>query len=117
MTGPGSPFVAYHQSTTSADGARRLHTEAGFIRSVGDDTVEMVVAQATGLVEVLTGSTVGAALRLESQQVGRTPTALAVTQVVRVLEVAGDLLTYQVNMGMNGEAPAPHLSGRLVRVG
>jgi hypothetical protein len=116
MTHQGGAFVAYHQTTTTLDASKSLHTEAGFIRPGPGGTVEMVVAQATGLVEVHVGSIIDQCLRLESMTVGRTPTALTVTKVVRIIEVTDAVLTYRVDIAMNDEQAAPHLEARLHRI-
>jgi hypothetical protein len=116
MTHQGGPFVAYRQTTTTPDASRSLHTEAGFVRAGPGGTVEMVVAQATGLVEVHAGSITGRALRLESTTIGRTPTALTVTKVIRAIQVIDDVLTYRVDIGMHDEPAAPHLEARLRRI-
>lgn len=116
MTHQGTPFVAYRQTTTTPDVTRSLHTEAGYLRPGTAGTVEMVVAQATGLVEVHAGSVTEQRLRLESLTVGRTPTAIAVTKVVRVIEVTDTVLTYRVDIAMHDERPAPHLAARLHRI-
>lgn len=72
MTHQGNPFMAYHQTTTTPDAARSLHTEAGYLRPGAAGTVEMVIAQPTGLVEVHAGSITDQSLRLESMTVART---------------------------------------------
>ena len=117
VTHQGGPFLAYRQTTTTPDGTRSLHTEAGYLRPGPGGAVELVVAQPTGLVEVHVGTVTGEALRLESITVARTPTALAVTKVVRVIEVAAGVLAYQVDIAMHDERAAPHLAARLQRVG
>lgn len=115
-THQGGPFIAYHQTTTTLDGTKKLHTEAGYIRAGPEHTIEMVIAQPTGLVEVHTGLLVGQRLDLRSLSVSRTPTALAVTNVVRLVEVTGQVLDYQMNLAMHDEPVAPHLTAKLQRV-
>lgn len=117
MTHEGTPHLAYRQVTATPDGARSLHAEAGYLRARPEGTVEMVVAQATGLVEVHSGSVAGQRIELRARSVGRTPTALAVTEVTRVLEVTASVLSYRVGIAMHDEQVAPHLEARLWRVG
>jgi hypothetical protein len=116
MTHQGSPFVAYRQTTRTLDGTRSLHAESGYLRPGVEGTVEMVVAQPTGLVEVHSGGVSQQRLWLESLSLGRTPTALPVTKVIRKIEVSGSVLTYRVDMAMSDEPVSPHLAARLHRV-
>jgi hypothetical protein len=116
MTHQGTPFVAYSQTTTSPDASRSLHAEAGYLRPGPAGTVEMVVAQATGCVEVHVGDINAQHIRLRSLTMGRTPSALPVTKVVRVVEVTNSVLTYQVDIAMNNEPLSPHLAARLHRI-
>ncbi|MHB1711154.1 MAG: heme-binding beta-barrel domain-containing protein [Acidimicrobiales bacterium] len=116
FTHQGGPFVTYRQTTSSLDGSRTLHAETGYLRPLPDGSLELVLAQPTGLVEVHTGTVVGYRIALRSVGIGRTPTALEVTDVARVIEVRDDALTYQLELAMHREQLAPHLAGRLQRV-
>lgn len=51
---PNKPFFRYEQRTTSPDGAP-MHQELGYIRFLGGDEVEFVLAQPTGQAEALFG--------------------------------------------------------------
>lgn len=116
FTHQGGPFVTYHQATSTLDGSRKLHTETGYLRPRPDASIELVLAQPTGLVEVHTGSVNGDRIALRSVNIGRTPSALEVTDVARVIEVLEDVLTYQLDLAMHHEPLAPHLAGQLHRV-
>lgn len=84
----GKPFIAYTQRTRGPDGP--LHAEAGYIRCLDDGSVEMTIAQPTGIAEIYTGTLDGQRLNFESAWVGRTPTAKRVDQVGRTIEVSGN---------------------------
>lgn len=117
FTEQGGPFIAYRQSTSTLEGDRKLHAEAGYLRPGPDQSLEMVLAQPTGLVEVHTGRVTGQRIALRSVSVGRSPRAVAVTDVARVIEVTGPVLAYHLDLAMNGEPLAAHLEARLHREG
>ncbi len=112
----GRPFLAYGQTTTDAVDGRPLHTETGYWRIVGPDRAEAVIAQPTGIAEVLAGTVSAGVVRLRSTDVARTPTAKEVTVVERVLTVDGDALRYELSMAAVGQAFTLHLTGELRRV-
>jgi hypothetical protein len=114
---PAGTYLTYAQSTTAADGRRPLHAETGYLRPGTDGTVELVVAQPTGLVEVHTGTVDGHHLSLRSTLVQGAPRALQVTSVARRIWVDGDHLRYQLDLATGDEALAPHLEGELDRIG
>lgn len=109
------PFLTYAQQTWHAGDGRPMHSEVGYLRAVGDDAVELVLAQPTGFVETHAGRFAGGRLDLAPLTVTPTPTALPVTTVQRLVEVTGDVLTYLLRMGMNGEPAADHLRAELRR--
>jgi hypothetical protein len=114
LAGGERPFLTYHQSTWAADG-KPLHTEAGYLRPVTEGSVEFVVAQPTGIVEVHAGAVREGRVELRSVRVEHAPTALNVTEVTRTMWVVGDELSYEVALAMNDEDLAPHLAGTLHR--
>ena len=116
FTHNGGPFIAYRQRTSTVDGSRPLHGESGYLRPGADHSIEMVVAQPTGIVEALTGSFADGRCDLLSSVVSRAPTAINVTAVARTFQVDGSVLTYRLDLAMNDEALAPHLEARLERV-
>lgn len=114
----GKPFLAYGQRTRHADDNRPLHAETGYWRchtAGGQDVVEVVLAHPTGIVEVQQGPFDGRVFDLASVQLGATPTAKNVTQVVRRFELVGDELRYTVAMAAVGQPLTHHLEAVLLR--
>lgn len=114
FTHVGKPFLFYHQRTWGADG-RPLHTEAGYLRPVGADGAELVIAQPTGITEIHAGPLEDRTLRLRSLQVGLTPTAVDVRSTARTITVAGDELRYELDMAAVGQPMQFHLEATLLR--
>jgi len=115
---PGKPFLTYTQRTT-ATGGGALHTEAGYLRAISASEVELVVAQPTGVTEVLSGTLVatasGARAELRSLGVGLTPSAKEVLATARTLWWDEEELGYEVAMAAVGHPLTHHLSARLTR--
>jgi THAP4-like, heme-binding beta-barrel domain len=116
FTHNGKAFLVYSQRTEAIDTAQALHGEAGYLRSVGDGRVEFVIAQPIGFAEISLGRVTGQRIDVESQSVGRTPTAKAVTSVSRSIWLDGDTLHYELKMGMEGVPLARHLVASFRRV-
>ncbi len=116
----GKPFLAYTQKTRDAETDLPLHAEAGYLRPDGVDRAEFVVAQPSGIVEVLHGSVSTAdgllTLQLTTSSVTVTNTAKEVTAVRRTLTVNGDEMAYQVDMAAVGQPMQRHLEATLLRV-
>lgn len=110
----GKPFLAYHQKTWAPSG-EPLHTEHGYLRPVGQDRAELVIAQPTGVTEIHEGTVAGQRLELRSIDVGLSPTAKSVTAVARALEVADDTLSYRLEMAAVGRPLQYHLEASLAR--
>ena len=113
----GKPFISYRQGTRHAGTGLPLHAESGYLRPVGTDRVELVVAQPSGIVEVHEGTVDGTTLRLRSTSVLTTPTAKTVTAVERDLRIAADQLDYDVSMAAVGLELQHHLNATLTRQG
>ena len=111
---PGKPFVTYLQRTKGADGSP-LHTESGYVRSPSEGVAEFVVAQPTGITEVLSGTLVDQRIDLTSTVVGVAPTAVEVDAVQRRMWVEGDTLRYVLDMAAVGQPMAIHLEATLHR--
>ena len=79
-----------------------MHAETGYLRVVGDDQVEFVIAQPIGFAEISPGRISGTRIDVESSTVGRTPTAKAVTSISRSLWVEGETLHCETRMAMEG---------------
>ena len=112
----GKPFLTYTQRTTARDDGRPLHAEAGYLRGVGGDQVEFVVAHPTGVTELSVGSFVEGRLCLVSATVACSPSAKSVTGVERDFTVGDDELTYELRMAAVGLAMTHHLAATLRRV-
>jgi hypothetical protein len=115
FTHRGAPVVAFSQATTSFDGARPMHHEAGFLRIGESGVVEMTVAHTFGITEVLTGTVDGNVLSCTSTHLGVAPAAKTVTGTRRRYVVTGDTLTYELWMSYAGHDDVLHLSGTLSR--
>lgn len=117
----GKPFLSYQQRTTHAATGLPLHSESGYLRAIGGERVEMVVAQPTGILELHEGrfseDDGTLVVQLESTAVPLTATATRVDAVRRTLRVHGDLLTYALHMAAVGEPMTLHLTATLRRVG
>jgi uncharacterized protein YceH (UPF0502 family) len=112
---PGKAFLAYRSTTRHATEDRPLHAESGFLRLVGDGGVELVVAQANGIVEIGEGLLDGGELLLASTTVRGSSTAKEATAVERRYQVDGDQLTYDLAMAAVGHPLTHHLRARLRR--
>lgn len=112
----GKPFLAYGQKTRHGSTGAPLHAETGYLRCPDDAAPEFVIAQPTGIVEVLSVTIDGTTIDLASEHVHLTATAVSVTQVNRHIEVDGDTLCYQVAMAAVGEPMTHHLHAELHRV-
>jgi len=114
----GRPFLRMKQRTTGPDGSP-LHTEVGYLRFPASDRVELVVAQPTGIVEVLEGSVVesvsGLVVTLTSLLVGATPSAKRVDSTQRSFRLEGDELVSELWMDAMGRGFHKHLESHLRR--
>lgn len=110
----GKPFLSMVQRTRDPETGAPLHAEAGYLRITGPGSVELVVAQPSGLVEVGTG-TVGAGHLVVRSVVHATPSAKDVTAVERELRWGDEVLTYDLRMEAVGQPMLHHLSAVLTR--
>ena len=110
----GKPFLRSLQRTRDATAGTPLHTETGYWRWTGIRP-ELVIAQPTGVVEVLTGELKGTTLRLRSVLVGTTPTAKEVATTERRIVVEGDVMRYRFSMAAVGREHGLHLEAELRR--
>ena len=108
----GKPFLSMVQRSRDLLTGEPLHAEAGYLRALGDGTVELTVAQPSGIVEVDVGSVTetsdGLVVELESDRVGLTPTAKSVTAVRRRLSLSGSTLVSELWMAAVGETELIH---------
>jgi hypothetical protein len=114
----GKPFLAMNQRTRHPETGAPMHAETGYLRMPTPDTIELVVAQPTGLVEIGTGRVVleGSRTMLRVHTVvTATPTAKEVRAVERTITWDGDHLGYELAMAAVGHPMTHHLSADLQR--
>ena len=130
----GKPFLAYTQKTRHAETELPLHAEAGYLRPVGTDRVELVLVQPSGIVELhegtvasgsSDGTTAGLVIDLESTHVLTTATAKDATAVARSITIADRTtesdrqateLRYRLSMAAVGLELQHHLAATLHKV-
>ena len=112
----GKAFLIYSQRTEAIDSDQPMHAETGYLRVVGDDQVEFVIAQPIGFAEISPGRISGTRIDVESSTVGRTPTAKPVTSISRSLWLEGKTLHYETRMGMEGVPMVRHLTASFRRI-
>ncbi|MED5816375.1 FABP family protein [Mycolicibacterium sp. 050232] len=115
----GKPFLTYSQRTKARDDGRPLHAETGYLRVPAPGRVEWVLAHPTGITEIQEG-TVRAddgriELELAATTIGLTASAKNVAALARSVRIAGDQLTYDLQMGAVGQPLQHHLSATLTR--
>jgi hypothetical protein len=119
FTHVGKPFLAYVQRTWHPVSGLPMHSETGYLRVPGQGTVEIVMAQPTGLAEVYVGGmTTGddvLVIDVRSTSIGSTPSAKDVAATERTLSVSGEELSYTFRMAAVGLALQHHLSASLRR--
>jgi hypothetical protein len=116
----GKPFVAYNQRTRHPETSAPMHAETGYLRVPRPGSVEIVMAQPTGLAEIYEGAVVGGDAPLvidaRSTSINATPTAKEVTITERTISVTGDDLHYTFRMAAVGQPLQHHLSATLHRL-
>jgi len=116
----GKPFVAYTQRTRHPETSVPMHAETGYLRVPRPGSIEIVMAQPTGLAEIYEGAVVGGEVPLlidvRSTSITATPTAKEVTITERTISVTGDDLHYTFRMAAVGQPLQHHLSATLHRV-
>ncbi len=111
----GKPFIAYTQRTRDASTGAPLHAETGYLRPIDPGRAEFVIAQPTGIVEVLDVEIRDTRLMMSSTTVLQTPTAKHVDSVVRDLQVSRDEMRYAIQMAAVGQELQAHLDATLSR--
>jgi len=115
----GKPFVAYSQRTKHPDTGAPMHAETGYLRVPRLGSIEIVMAQPTGLAEIYEGAVVGGDVPLvidvRSTSIGATSSAKEVTITERTISVTGDELSYTFRMAAVGQPLQHHLSATLHR--
>jgi nitrobindin-like protein len=111
----GKPFLIYSQRTEAIDTGQPMHAEAGFLRLVGGGRVEFVIAQPIGYAEIGLGRVDGQRIDVECTSVARTPTAKPVISISRSLWMDGEMLRYELKMGMEDVPLVRHLTASFRR--
>jgi len=119
FTHVGKPFVAYTQRTRHPDTGAPMHAETGYLRVPLPGSIEIVMAQPTGLAEIYEGAVVGGdaplVIDVRSTSINATSTAKEVTITERTISVTGDQLHYTFRMAAVGQPLQHHLSATLRR--
>ncbi|VAH79063.1 unnamed protein product [Triticum turgidum subsp. durum] len=89
---PSKPVISYTQRTWKAASGDPMHAESGYWRPRPDGSVEVVIAQSTGLTEV------------------------QVKQITRAFQVVDGELSYVVQMATITNSLQPHLKALLKRI-
>lgn len=112
---PGKPVISYSQKTWKLNSGEPMHSESGYWRPKPDGTIEVVIAQSTGLAEVLKGtySAEDKVINLRSQVVAN---ASKVREISRVYEMVNGELCYVVQMATGVTSLEPHLKAVLKKV-
>ncbi|RWR73039.1 UPF0678 fatty acid-binding protein-like protein isoform X1 [Cinnamomum micranthum f. kanehirae] len=111
----GKPVIAYSQKTWKLASGEPMHAESGYWRPKNDGSIEVVIAQSTGLVEVQKGTydAGNKMVKLQSELVGN---ASKVKEITRVFEVVNGELSYVVQMATNLTTLRPHLKALLKKL-
>lgn len=116
---PGKPFFRYEQKTFGPQGP--MHTEVGYLRPVGEGSLEFIIAQPTGQTELLEGRAVEDGHRLsllfDVSAVHNTGTAKQVETTARSYTFTGDRtrVCTRFDMGAVGQPTQQHLESELTR--
>ncbi|KAK7323776.1 hypothetical protein VNO77_27267 [Canavalia gladiata] len=109
---PNKPVIGYTQKTWKLISGEPMHAESGYWRPKPDGTIEVVIAQSTGLVEVQKGtySAEDRVIQLQSEIVGN---ASKVKEIRRRFQLVDEILSYEVQMATNTITLQPHLKATL----
>ncbi|KAL8237763.1 hypothetical protein R6Q59_018844 [Mikania micrantha] len=116
FTHPGNkPVIAYSQKTWKLNSGEPMHAESGYWRPKPDGTIEVVIAQSTGLVEIQKGTydAEKKVVKLQSELVGN---ASKVKEITRVFTLINEELSYVVEMSTNLNDLQPHLKASLKKL-
>jgi hypothetical protein len=90
-----------------------MHAEVGYLRPVGNTSVELVLAHPSGITEIQAGTLEGQRLRLRTTAVGLAPTAKDVRSLTRSIDVAAGHMHYIIEMAAVGQDLQFHLEATL----
>ena len=116
FTHVGKPFVAYVQKTREVGMGRPLHAEAGYLRPQGDGRIELVLAQPSGIAEMLEGTVEGRDIQLASTALLGSTSAKPVVATERRFWADGEVLHSSVAMAAMGLELQHHVVSELYRV-
>ncbi|XP_020237522.1 UPF0678 fatty acid-binding protein-like protein At1g79260 [Cajanus cajan] len=112
---PNKPVIGYSQKTWKLISGEPMHAESGYWRPKPDGTIEVVIAQSTGLVEVQKGtfSAEEKVIQLQSEMVGN---ASKVKEIRRCFQLVDGKLCYDIQMATNTITLQPHLKAALKKL-
>lgn len=111
----GKPVIAYTQKTWKLASGEPMHAESGYWRPKMDGSIEVIIAQSTGLAEVQKGTydAEKKIVKLRSELVGN---ASKVKEITRVFELNGSELKYVIEMATTTNDLQPHLRALLEKI-
>lgn len=116
----GRPFLFWSSSTWALDERGEqtapLAVETGFWRPLPDSEVELVLAHATGIVEMYYGSTSPAKVELSTDGVLRSPHASEYAAGHRLYGYVNGAMMWAMDMAAVGQPLTSHVSAELKRV-
>lgn len=117
----GRPFLSYEARAWLLDAQgqvlRPAARETGFWRPTPDRSLEVLIAHATGIVEVFYGTALTqTSWEIATDAVVRTATAKQVEGSTRLYGIVNGDLAYVDEREMQGQPRQPHLSAHLTRV-
>ncbi|GER48122.1 fatty acid-binding protein [Striga asiatica] len=112
---PNKPVIGYSSKTWKLSSGEPMHSESGYWRPKHDGSIEVVIAQSTGLVEVQKGEydAEKRSVKLKSELVGN---ASKVKEITRVFEIVNGELAYVVEMATNLTSLQTHLKAVLKKI-
>lgn len=111
---PNKPVIAYSQKTWKLNSAEPMHAESGYWRPKPDGTIEVVIAQSTGLAEVQKGTyDAKGNVMLKSTFIGN---ASKVKEITRHFMIENEKLSYVVEMATNVTSLQTHLRATLEKI-
>ena len=117
---PGKPLLTFESKSWALDDGRPLSLQTGYWRPKSPTELEVVLALASGLVEVFHGQLItgpsGEHVEITSDVIAHTVTAKEVKVDKRMYAVRGGQLMYAQDMAAVGQELHPHLSATLARV-
>ncbi|WP_018158059.1 FABP family protein [Demetria terragena] len=117
----GRPYLNWQSRTwvLNDDGEKTepLATESGFWRPAAENTVELLLAHPTGLLEMYVGSTEPAKIELHTDAVVRSPDASDYSAAQRMYGLVGGNLMWVLDMAAEGHEMQSHMSAELKRTG